>query len=82
MESELGLGLGSGTTDTIHNAWLLLEKPHEKVKPLHMAFLDLEKAFDHVPHKLIWHTYNPPPNVPEAYVHRIQLLYQSVTSIV
>lgn len=39
-----------------------------------MAFLDLETAFDHVLHKLIWHALQL-YNVPEAYARWIQLLY-------
>ena len=43
-----------GTTDAIFAARLLVEKYREKNVPLHLAFLDLEKAFDRVPHDVIW----------------------------
>lgn len=66
-------------TDTIHAARLLLEKHSEKTKPDHMPFLDLEKAFDRVPHELIWHALQP-HNVSEAYVQWTQIL--NVTSMV
>lgn len=46
-----------------------------------MAFLDLEKAFDRVPHNLIWYALWT-HNVPEAYVQWIQLLYHNITSVV
>ncbi|EYC26828.1 hypothetical protein Y032_0010g985 [Ancylostoma ceylanicum] len=42
-----------GTTDAIHVARLLSEKHREKQKAPHIAFLDLEKAFDRLPHELI-----------------------------
>lgn len=45
---------GCGTTDAIHAVWLLMEKHQEKNKKVHVAFLDLENAFDQVPHDLIW----------------------------
>jgi len=46
---------GCGTIGAIHAARLLLEKYCEKRKSLHVAFLDLEKAFDCVPHQPIWY---------------------------
>ncbi|KAK3558054.1 hypothetical protein QTP86_006472 [Hemibagrus guttatus] len=54
--NRCGFVQGSGTTDAIHAIWLLLERHQEKNKPVHMAFLDLEKAFDRVPQDLIWHS--------------------------
>ncbi|VDP41883.1 unnamed protein product [Heligmosomoides polygyrus] len=57
--SKLGYGTrlfraGCGTVDAIHAARLLLEKHREKQKPVHFAFLDLEKALDRVPREVIW----------------------------
>ncbi|VDO21897.1 unnamed protein product [Heligmosomoides polygyrus] len=46
---------GCGTIDAIHAVRLLVERHREKQKPLHLAFLDLEKAFDRVPHEVIWY---------------------------
>ncbi|EYC30943.1 hypothetical protein Y032_0004g1864 [Ancylostoma ceylanicum] len=42
-----------GTTDGTHATRLSIEKHREKQKPLHPAFLDLEKAIDHVSNKFI-----------------------------
>lgn len=81
IPNQCGFVKGSGTTDTIHATQLLLEKHSEKTKPIHVAFLDLEKAFDRVPHKFIWHALQS-HNVPEAYVQWTQLLYHSITSTV
>uniref|UniRef100_W5NK01 ribonuclease H n=1 Tax=Lepisosteus oculatus TaxID=7918 RepID=W5NK01_LEPOC len=79
--NQCGFVKGCGTTDGIHAARLLLEKHQEKNKSVHMAFLDLEKAFDRVPHELIWHALRL-HNVPKAYVQWVQLLYHKVTSVV
>ncbi|KAK3525570.1 hypothetical protein QTP70_000460 [Hemibagrus guttatus] len=68
---------GSGTTDAIHAIRLLLEKN----KPLHMAFLDLDKVFDHVPHDFIWHSLRSHGG-PEAYVDWVKLLYWNITSTI
>ncbi|VDL62823.1 unnamed protein product [Nippostrongylus brasiliensis] len=41
------------TTDAIRAARLLLEKHQRKRRPLHIAFLDLETAFERVPHEVV-----------------------------
>ncbi|EYC40245.1 hypothetical protein Y032_0623g776 [Ancylostoma ceylanicum] len=51
--NQCGFVANCGTTDAIHAARLLIEKHREKRKPLHLAFLDLEKAFDRVPHEAL-----------------------------
>uniref|UniRef100_A0A914WFQ1 Reverse transcriptase domain-containing protein n=1 Tax=Plectus sambesii TaxID=2011161 RepID=A0A914WFQ1_9BILA len=48
--NQCGSVKNCGTTNTIHATRLLLEKR----QPLHVAFLDLEKAFDRVPHLLLY----------------------------
>ena len=45
---------GRGTTDAIFVVRQLQEKYLAANKRLYMAFVDLEKAFDQVPHKVIW----------------------------
>ncbi|ROI46634.1 putative RNA-directed DNA polymerase from transposon X-element [Anabarilius grahami] len=79
--NQCGFVQRSGTTDAIHAAHILLEKHREKNQTIHMAFLDLEKAFDRVPHDLIWHSLRS-HGVPEAYVECIKLLYKGITSAV
>lgn len=51
------------TMDAIHAARMLLKCHREKNKPVHLAFLDPEKAFNHMPHNLLCAHI-----VPEAYV--------------
>ena len=52
-EMQCGFMSGCGTTDAIFNARQLQEKHLIANKPLYMAFVDLEKAFDSVPQYVI-----------------------------
>ena len=51
---QLGFIPGWGTTDAIFILRQLQEKYIGKHKPLYFAFVDLEKAFDRVPRKVLW----------------------------
>ncbi|VDP05534.1 unnamed protein product [Heligmosomoides polygyrus] len=52
--NQCGFVADCGTVDAIHVARLLIEKHREKQKSVHIAFLDLEKAFDRVPREVIY----------------------------
>uniref|UniRef100_A0A914VIK5 Reverse transcriptase domain-containing protein n=1 Tax=Plectus sambesii TaxID=2011161 RepID=A0A914VIK5_9BILA len=73
--NQCGFVKRCGTIGAIHAARLLFERHQEKAKQLHTAFLDLEKAFDRVPHSLIWYSLRK-RSVPEELVRWVQLLYQ------
>ena len=53
-DSNFGFVPGRGTTDAIFVVRQLQEKYLAVKKRLYMAFVDLEKAFDRVPGKVIW----------------------------
>ena len=51
---QFGFMPGRGTTDAIFILHQLQEKHLGKHKPLYFNFVDLEKAFDCVPRKVLW----------------------------
>ena len=53
-EMQFGFVPGRGTTDAIFIGRQLQEKCIAAKKPLYFAFVDLEKAFDRVPRKVLW----------------------------
>ena len=53
-DSQFGFVPGRGTTDAIFVVRQLQEKYLAANKRLYMAFVDLEKASDQVPQKVIW----------------------------
>ncbi|VDP23330.1 unnamed protein product [Heligmosomoides polygyrus] len=72
--NQCGFVAGCGTIDAIHAARLLAEKHREKQKSVHLAFLELEKAFDRVPREVIWYALRQ-HSVPEDLIERLRILY-------
>ncbi|KAK6742270.1 hypothetical protein RB195_009871 [Necator americanus] len=79
--NQCGFVKDCSTIDAIHAVRILLEKHREKNRSVHFAFLDLEKAFDRVPHELLWMSMRS-HRVPEEYVRWTKLLYAKPTSVV
>lgn len=79
--NQCGFVQNCGTTDAIHSTRLLVEKHREKGKAVHLAFLDLEKAFDRVPHDVIWYALRS-RNVPEELIDWVKFLYVNPTSCI
>ncbi|VDO62393.1 unnamed protein product [Heligmosomoides polygyrus] len=72
--NQCGFVTGCGTVDAIHAVRLLIEKHPEKQKAVHLAFLDLEKAFDRVPREVIWYALRE-HGFPEELVEWIRILH-------
>ena len=80
-DSQFGFVPGRGTTDAIFVVWQLQEKYLAANKRLYMAFVDLEKAFDRVPRKVIWWALTK-LGVEEWIVRLVQGMYANARSCV
>jgi len=69
------------TLVAIHTVRILLERHREKNLTVHTSFLDLEKAFDLVPHDLIRQALRS-HGLPETYIRWVKMLYDNTTSVV
>ena len=70
------LAPGKGTTDAIFILRQLQEKFLSKGKKLYFAFVDLEKAFDRVPRKVLWWALRK-VGVPEWIVRVVMVMYEN-----
>ena len=78
-DSQFGIVPGRGTTDAIFVVRQLQKKYPAANKRLYMAFVDLEKAFDRVPRKVIWWALRK-LGVDEWIVRLVQGMYSNARS--
>lgn len=65
--------------DHIHTLELIIEKYREHQKPLYIAFIDYQKAFDTISHSSIWDSLKE-QGVDDRYINTIKSIYRNNTS--
>ena len=78
---QFGFMSGRDTTDAIFIIRQLQEKHLGKHKPLYFAFVDLEKAFDRVPRKVLWCAMKI-VGVEEWVIRAVKAIYENAKSCV
>ena len=76
---QFGFMLGRGTTDATFILRQTQEKYIGKNRNIYFAFIDLEKAFDRVPRKVLWRTLRK-VGITEWIVCVVQIMYQNARS--
>jgi hypothetical protein len=76
---QFGFRPGRGTTAPIFTLRRLQEESHRAQAPLHVAYVDLSKAFDRVNHTALWHTLLRRGVHPDL-LSRIESLYSGATA--
>ena len=80
-EKQCGFRPGRGTVDQLFTLFGVLEGAWEFAQPVHMCFVDLEKAYDRVPRGILWGVLQE-YGVDGALLRAIQSLYRRSVSLV
>lgn len=78
---QAGFRKGFCTIDHIHTVELIIEKYREYQRPLYIAFIDYQKAFDTILHSSIWEALKT-QDVENKYIDILKYLYRRCKSSV
>ena len=77
LENQFGFTPGRSTTEAIHLLRRLMKFYRDRERDLHMAFIDLEKAYDRVAREVLWRCWEK-KEVSVAYMRVIKNIYDGI----
>nr|CDJ94779.1 RNA-directed DNA polymerase (reverse transcriptase) domain containing protein [Haemonchus contortus] len=80
-KEQFGFVPERSTADAIFIAMQVMEKYREKRRPCYLAFLVLEKVFDHLPREVLWRTLRK-RNVPEHLISLVKDMYDGSSTTI
>ncbi|KAK0139279.1 LINE-1 reverse transcriptase [Merluccius polli] len=81
QEEQCGFRPGRGIVDQLYTLCRILEGAWEFAQPVHMCFVDLEKAFDRVPRGVLWGVLRE-YGVSDPLIRAVRSLYDRCQSLV
>lgn len=78
-EEQYGFRAGRSTIDLIFALRNLMESRWENQEHMYITFLDLEKAYDHLPRNIVWECLSR-KNVSQGMINRIKSTYKNCKS--
>jgi hypothetical protein len=75
-EEQAGFRAGGSTIDHVFSLKQLIEKKMSVAQPLHLLFVDLEKAYESVPLKNLWKALEH-YNISNSIIRTIKRLYEN-----
>ena len=79
IENQFGFMLVRSTIEAIHVLRKLMEKYGERKKDLHIVFIDLVKAYDSMPRRVIWESFKV-RGISSVYIKTIRDMYNRVST--
>ena len=77
LENQFGFMPSRSTTEPIHLIGKLIEFYRDRKRDLHVAFIDLEKAYDKVAREVLWRCLDR-KSMPVAYLRVVKDMYSRV----
>ncbi|CAF4311483.1 unnamed protein product [Rotaria sp. Silwood2] len=81
LEEQAGFRAGRSTIDQVFILKMVMERSREFNQPLHLCFIDLQKAYDSVNREALWRVCSA-YGLSDKMIQMIKLLYEDVRAVV
>ena len=80
-DNQCGFRQSRGCVDQIFSVKILMQRAKEFNKPIHLCFVDLQKAYDTVNRGALWEILSRSFNIPEKLIRIIKTLHSGTTGL-